>query len=124
MNRCISIIMCLIFALYSIGCHSMESITLAQKQTISEKNYYEIINKNDTEIEYEKDSVDSIQIGRNDVMVYKGGQCVNRISLDSVESIDKRVFSWTKTIGLSISIPIVLLGVTFMIVLSNVNYGG
>lgn len=112
-----------LFAL-SVGCHSFDPISVSDHKGLQESENLYITQHNKDEVVYEKAEQDSLSVTDTNLKIKRvTGDSID-IPFTTVREIEQRSFSWTKTIALAVTTPVVLFGIAAYIAFSTMRVGG
>lgn len=113
MKAALTIITCLTFSLFSVGCYSLNAIDMNEKNRLPERrNIYLIEKKNNEVVRCKADDVDSSRVTADQIELYHNGAAVRTVAIDSVKSVYTKDFNTIGTITLGgVGLGLLLIGV-------------
>ncbi|HLP81099.1 MAG TPA: hypothetical protein VK141_03770 [Nitrosomonas sp.] len=105
MKRVITFFTCMSFTMFTIGCYTLETVTLAEGQSFPGRVLQRTTMTDGHIVKYQDEEIDSLAISKTSVIGYSNGMILSTIPLDSVKSIQVRSISWFGTLSAMILIP-------------------
>ncbi|HLP81183.1 MAG TPA: hypothetical protein VK141_04200 [Nitrosomonas sp.] len=105
MKRVITFFACLSFTMFTIGCYTLETVTLEDGQSFPGRVLHRATMTDGRIVKYQDEEIDSLAISKTSVIGYSNGMVLSTIPLDSVKSIQVRSFSGFGTLSAMILVP-------------------